>query len=82
MNARNDVKRPFDPRFYARFVLVAARVRFAARVDFHVARWIERCATNIEAAQGSFETDRKAPTPEAGMGVSFVVSSPRWEESP
>ena len=81
MNARNDTKRPFDPRSYARFVLVAARMRFAAQVDFHVARWIERCATNVEAAQRSFETDRK-PTPEAGMGVRFDVSSPRWEKSP
>jgi hypothetical protein len=82
MNARNDTKRPFDPRSYARFVLVAARLRFATRVDFLVARWLERCATNVEAAQRSFETDRKPPTPEAGMGVSLVVPSPRWEESP
>jgi hypothetical protein len=82
MNARNYIKRPFDPRLYARFVLVAARLRLAPRVDSLVAHWLERCATNIEAAQGSFETDRKPPTPEAGMGVSFVVSSPRWEESP
>ena len=82
MNARYDVKRPFDHSLDARLVLAAARLRFAARVDLLVARWLERCATNIEAAQGSFETDRKPPTPEAGMGVSFVVSSPRWEESP
>jgi hypothetical protein len=41
-----------------------------------VARWLERCATNAEAAQRLFKTDRK-PTREFGMGVSLVVSSPR-----
>ena len=81
MNARNDIKRPFDPGFDARFVLAAAWLQFAAWVDFFVARWLERCAANVEAAQRLFETDRK-PTPEAGIGVSPVVSSPRWEESP
>ena len=80
MNARNDTKKQFDPGFDARFVLAAARSRFAARVDFFVARWIERCATKVEAAQRFFETDRK-PTPEAGMGASLVASSPRWEQS-
>ena len=81
MNARNDVKRPSDQGWDARLVLAAARLRFAAWVDFHVARWLERCATNAEAAQWLFKTDRK-PTREVGMGVSLVVSSPRWEESP
>jgi hypothetical protein len=81
MNARNDTKRPFYPGFDARFALATARLRFAARVDFLVARWLERCATNVEAAQRLFETDRK-PTPEAGMGASLVASSPRREESP
>jgi len=56
-----------------------AQLRFAARVDFLVARWLERCATNVEAAQRLFKTDRK-PTREFGMGVSLVVSSPRWDE--
>lgn len=81
MNARNDVKRPSDQSLDARLVLAAARLRFVARVDFLVARWLERCATNVEAAQRLFKTDRK-PTREVGMGVSLVVSSPRWDESP
>jgi hypothetical protein len=50
MNARNDVKRPSDQSLVARLVLAAARLRVAARVDFLVARWLERCATNVEAA--------------------------------
>ncbi|MEH2621167.1 hypothetical protein [Bradyrhizobium sp. AZCC 1620] len=81
MNARNDVKRPSDQRLDARLALAAARLRFAARVDFLVARWLERCATNAEAAQRLLKTGRK-PTREFGMGVSLVVSSPRWDESP
>jgi len=78
MNARYDVKRPFDHSLDARRVLAAARLRFAARVDLLVARWLERCAANVEAAPKWFKTDRK-PTPEAGIGVS-LVSSPRWDE--
>ena len=81
MNARNDVKRPSDQSLDARLVLAAAQLRFAARVDFLVASWLERCATNVEAAQRLFKTDRK-PTREFGMGVSLVVSSTRWDESP
>jgi hypothetical protein len=81
MNARNDFKRPSDQSLDARLVLAAARLRFAARVDLLVARWLQRCATNAEAAQWLFETDRK-PTREFGMGVSLVASSPRWDESP
>jgi hypothetical protein len=46
-----------------------------------VACWLERCATNAEVAQRWFKTDRK-PTREFGMGVSLVVPSPRWDESP
>ena len=79
MNAHNDVKRPSDQSLDAR--LAAARLRFAARVDFLVARWLERCAANAEAGQRLFKTDRK-PTREFGVGVDFVVSSPRWDESP
>ena len=77
MNARNDVKRPSDQSMDARRVLAAARLRFAARVDFLVARWLERCATNAEAAQRLFKTDRK-PTREFGTDVCLVVcaSSP------
>ncbi len=81
MSARNDVKKPFGQSLYARPVLAAAQLRFAARVDFLVARWLQRCATNVEVAQRLFKTDRK-PTCEVGMGVSLVVSYPRWDESP
>jgi hypothetical protein len=80
MNARNDVKKPFHRSFAARLVLAAARRRFAAQVDVLVARWLERRATKIEAAQQLFNTERK-PSRKFGMGVS-LVSSPRWDESP
>jgi hypothetical protein len=69
MNAHNDVKRPSDQSLDARLVLAAAQLRFAARVDLLVARWLERCAENAEAKQWWFRTDRK-PTPEFGIGVS------------
>ena len=81
MDARNKVKRPSDQSLHARLVLAAAQLRFAAQVDFFVARWLGRCATNAEAAQRLFKTDPK-PTRELGMGVSLVVSSPCWDESP
>ena len=80
MNAHNDVKGPSDQSLDARLVLAAAQLRFGAWVDFLVARWLERRATNAEVAQQWFKTDRK-PTDEFGMGVS-LVSSPRWDESP
>ena len=80
MNARNEIKRPFDQSLNARRVLAAAQLRFAARVDFLVARWLERCASNAEAAQRLFRNDRK-PTREFGVGVSLAVSSSRWDES-
>jgi len=67
MNARNDVKRPSDQSLGARHVLAAAKLRLAARVDFLVARWLERCATNVEAAQRLFKTDRK-PAPQVQDG--------------
>jgi hypothetical protein len=67
MNAHNDVKGPSDQSLNARPVLAAAQLRFAARVDFLVARWLERCAMNAEAAQRLFKTDRK-PIPEFGDG--------------
>ena len=51
MNARNDVKILFDQRLDARLVLVAAQLWLAARVDLLVARWLKRCAANVEAAQ-------------------------------
>jgi hypothetical protein len=80
MNAHNYVKRLSDQSFDARLVLAAAQLRFAARIDFLVARWLERRAANAEAAQRWFNTDRK-PTREFETGVSRVVSSPRWDES-
>jgi hypothetical protein len=80
MNAHNDVKRPSDQSLGARLVLAAAQLRFAARIDFLVARWLERCATNAEVAQGWFKTER-TPTcervgpPTLGQGVGAV---PFW----
>jgi hypothetical protein len=81
MNARKNFKRLSGQRLGARLALAAAQRRFAARVDFIVARWLERRAANAEAAQRLFETDRKLARG-FGMGVSFVVSSPNWDESP
>ena len=78
MNAHNDAKRPSDQSLDARPVLAAAQLRFAARVDFLVARWLERCAADVEAAQWLFETDRK---PARGFAISLVASSLRWDES-
>ena len=80
MNAHKDFKRPSYQSLDARLVLAAARQRFAARVDFLVARWLERCAANAEVAQHWFKADPK-PTCEFGMDVSLLVSSPRWDES-
>jgi len=72
MTARNDVKKRSDLSLNARFVLAALRLRFAARVDFLVARWLERCATNIETAQGFFESDRTMRR-EFGSGFTGLV---------
>lgn len=63
MYARNDFKRRYYP--HAKRALAAARRRFAAWVDVRVARWIERCARNVEAAQGLFPD--QSPTREPGM---------------
>jgi hypothetical protein len=81
MNARNEVKRPSDQSLDARLVLAAAQLRLAAQVDFLVARWLERCATNAEVAQRLFKTDPK-PTLEFGTGEGLIVSAPSWDESP
>ena len=81
MNARIEIKRYFHPRFDARRVLAAAQLRLAAAVDRFVARWLERCAADIEAAQGLFKSDRR-PVREYGMGAGVAVSSPGWNESP
>src|SRR5258707_4954892 len=56
MNARNDVKRPSDQSLDARLVLAAAQLRFAARVDFLLARWLQPFATKPAAAHTSFHT--------------------------
>jgi hypothetical protein len=65
MYARNDVRKPFQRKPNARRVLAAARRRFAAWVDVHVGRWLERCARNVEAAQGLFPDQMSAR--ESGM---------------
>src|SRR5258708_15015166 len=56
MNARNDVKRPSDHSLDARLVLAAAPLPFSARVDFLLARWLERCAPNAQAPHRVFKT--------------------------
>jgi len=62
MNARNDFKRPPDRSLDARLVLAAARLRFATLVDGLVARRLERCAANAEAAQRLFKNRSQART--------------------
>ena len=79
MYARNDVKRLFYPNPNARRALAKARRRFAAWVDVRVARWIERCARNIEAAQRGCSPIR-CPQLSAGWSASFLASSRRWDE--
>ena len=59
MIARNSIKRPFDLNLDARPVLAAVGLRLAAWVDVLVARWLKRCAANVEATHGPFKTDRK-----------------------
>jgi hypothetical protein len=65
MNATNDVKTS-DLSLYARSVPAAAELRFAALVDFLVARWLERSAMNAEAAQRWFE-GRAEAQPKSGI---------------
>jgi len=72
MKARNDVNRPSNQNLGARLAWAADQLRFGARVDLLVARWLERCAANAEAAQRLFETDGE-PAPEFEMGASRVV---------
>jgi hypothetical protein len=67
MNARSDVNRPSDRSLDSRLVLAADQLRFAALADFLVARWLERCATNAEAGQRLFKTDRK---PDGWFGLA------------
>ena len=58
MNAHNDIRSFSYQSFDARLALAAARLRIAARVDLLVARWLARCADNVEAAQWLFDADR------------------------
>jgi hypothetical protein len=81
MKARNDVKRPFDQSLELRLVLAALQQRFAAWVDFRVARWLERCAANAEAGQRWFKSDRK-PTRGFAIGLSLVASPAPCDEAP
>ena len=80
MNARNAIKRTSYLNLDARAVLAAVRLRFAAQVDFIVARWIERCAANVEAGQWLFKAGRK-PTRGFATSVGLAISSPRWDEA-
>ena len=80
MNARNNVKKLSNQSLSARLVLAADQLRCAARLDGLVARWLERCANNSEAGQWMFTTDRR-PAPEFAMGVSFIGSSARRDQS-
>jgi hypothetical protein len=50
-------KRVFDRYEGARRVLAAVQLRFAAKLDHAVARWLHRCAANAESAQWVFGTD-------------------------
>ena len=77
MNARNDVKRPSELNLVHRLVLAAGRLRFAARVDFLVARWLERCATNLESSQrlaGTPYRNSRIPKPFIAFVVLALVS--------
>jgi hypothetical protein len=78
MNARKYFKRLSDQSLNPRLVLAAARQGLAARVDFLVARWLERSAANAEAAQRLFEINRK-PAREFGRELRLVVSSLHWD---
>jgi len=77
MNAHNDVKR-FNQRLDARLVLAAAQLRVAAWVDFLVARWLARCAENIESAQRLFNADRKPTRGLGERGLGPVSASGPW----
>jgi hypothetical protein len=58
MNAHN-VNKLFHPSFSPGHLLTAVRLQFAARLDLLVARWLARCAANIEAAQELFKADQE-----------------------
>jgi hypothetical protein len=73
MNAHNDVKR-FDQGLDAKHLLAAARLRVVTWIDVAVARWLERCATHVEAAQHLFKTDR-APARGSRAGALWPMSA-------
>ncbi len=77
MNAHNDVKR-FNQRLDARLVLAAAQLRVAAWVDFLVARWLARCAENVESAQRLFNADRKHTSGRRAGSLGPVSASGPW----
>jgi len=81
MNAHREIKRHFHPRFDFRrafaAVLAAAQLRLAAAVNRFVARWLERCVADIEAAQGLFNGDRRAVRDYGMGGAGLGVSAPR-----
>jgi hypothetical protein len=77
MNARNDVQRPSKLNLDHRRVLAAGRLQFAARVDFLVARWLERCATNLESSQRLARTpyrNSRIPKPFIAFVLLALVS--------
>ncbi len=59
MNAHNNFRRLSPRNFNARQALAVVRLRLAAQLDFLVARWLQRCATNIEVAPELFKADRE-----------------------
>ena len=77
MNAHNDVKR-FDQGLDARLVLAAAQQRIAAWVDFLVARWLARCAENVESAQRLFDADRKPTCGRRARSLGPMSASGPW----
>jgi hypothetical protein len=81
MKARKYFKRLSDRSLNPRLVLAAAQRGLAARLDFLVARWLERSAASAAASQRLFEINQK-PATEFGRGLTLVVSSPHWDESP
>ncbi len=74
MNARNDVKRLFHPNM--KRALATARRRLAVWVDVRVARWLERCATNLEAAQDLFPGRSTAGASGMGRDPSRLIPTP------
>ena len=79
MQAHNDVKSAFHRGAAARPMLVAARLRLAERLDVLVARWLERCASDAEAAQRffSFKVDRSVVDGRLDVGpTASSVSHP------